>query len=154
MDATLPNATEKWIIFLKEFFKNNKDISFEKNERGRIVYSINKVFETNLDFSNQYGFLTIIFANESDKEVFLSLSNIDRSAEKINGITHKSTGYYKSDFPCRIYPDADKNKIGFYDEHNKMEENEKYEKRIICFRSLMITIIKTKIKSTLNSLEI
>ena len=143
MDQLSSNLNLNWINFIEHFCANQTNFSFTEKENGYLIYSIENIFDTNIDLSSQYGFLNLTFQNKTVQDNFLQFVKIHKEETKSGDIRLISTYFPAEDFPARVYPN--RLKLSFYDRDNTINDSEKFENRIKVFQNIIFALLQLKI---------
>lgn len=150
MDENKPSKLSLvWTNFLEIFFEDQSNFSFHQNENRYIEYLIKNVFDTSIDLSSKYGFMSIIFSDEQAKKEFLVFIKIaHEKIEIVDGVEQRRI-FPKEEFPSRIYQ-ANKLTLSFYDDSNKLPNNVKFDNRVIVFQNIITALQNFKISRIKN----
>ena len=134
----------EWINFLERFCGNQIDIKFSKTETDYTNYLVENILDTNISFSNQYGFLTVSFEDDKNKKRFLELINIIFPIQnnEANNFAHNN---FKEIYPCRIFT-SNRLMVNFYDIKN-LEADKIIINRVIVFQNIFNEVIRMKIEN-------
>lgn len=149
MEIEIQNINGLWLELLKKFFGDNLIIVDPGTDKKQSSFKIEKVLNTSINISNRWGFLTLEFSSAAEKITFLNYAGIDFTTKKeqINNwvrVTHNKK-FLKDNFPCRVFPESNSKAITFYD-LEKCEKDQLLNNRLIVFESVMIGVLKQKIK--------
>lgn len=117
----------------------------------------NNILNSNINISEQWGFLTLEFANKEDKAKFLIQIEMSISIQKLEGPTwlkRITTNYNEKKYPCRVYPASSSFTIAFYDaekvgdafSNGTIEINE-----LLAYRKSILETIMMDIQNYINS---
>lgn len=82
MDTIETNLNLAWINYLEHFCANQTNFSYTQKENGFIIYEIINIFDTNIDISNQYGFLSLNFESKIIQDNFQEFIKVEKSITK------------------------------------------------------------------------
>lgn len=148
MDTIETNLNLAWINYLEHFCANQTNFSYTQKENGFIIYEIINIFDTNIDISNQYGFLSLNFESKIIQDNFQEFIKVEKSITKNEYISIVRTSYPIKEFPARVYPN--RLKLSFYDLDSKLTNFEKFENRIIVFQSIIFALLQLKSINIIN----
>ena len=148
MDTIETNLNLAWINYLEHFCANQTNFSYTQKENGFIIYEIINIFDTNIDISNQYGFLSLNFESKIIQDNFQEFIKVEKSITKNEYISIVRTSYPIKEFPARVYPN--KLKLSFYDLDSELTNFEKFENRIIVFQSIIFALLQLKSINIIN----
>lgn len=148
MDTIETNLNLAWINYLEHFCANQTNFSYTQKENGFIIYEIINIFDTNIDISNQYGFLSLNFENKIIQDNFQEFIKVEKSITKNEYISIVRTSYPIKEFPARVFPN--KLKLSFYDLDSELTNFEKFENRIIVFQSIIFALLQLKSINIIN----
>lgn len=148
MDTIETNLNLAWINYLEHFCANQTNFSYTQKENGFIIYEIINIFDTNIDISNQYGFLSLNFESKIIQDNFQEFIKVEKAITKNEYISIVRTSYPIKEFPARVYPN--KLKLSFYDLDSELTNFEKFENRIIVFQSIIFALLQLKSINIIN----
>ncbi len=158
MDVFIEKRIE-WHRFLVEYFKDaNPYFSFSQYD-NKLPYTFNldKVFGSEITFTQRWGFLTIEFETNKEKKRFLKTAEINISIEKShhrNPIKIIQTKYNRRKYPCRVYPRSSFFTIALYDDENvsKLLKNGKIEiSEVIEYRKEILDTLTADLQKHLSA---
>lgn len=153
MNSKTLTRKSEWLAFLEKFSSNQLKISFEENEKGRMSFLIENILDTDIDVSNNYGFLSLKFKNRYKRNKFLVHLEIKQEIEDFEKFKLISSNWASDKFPCRVYFSDTGKILSFYDNENELTEEKKYDNRIVTFKNIFLGIINLKITDAVEFLN-
>ncbi len=141
------NISNEWLNFLDKFLAKQFELFKEKTDSDWTLFLIENYLKTEIDFSNKYGFLTLTFNKKTKAQLFISISGISYSTEKVNDVKTIKTYWDSENYPCRVYVSDNLKQIYFYDSEKIFDNKELLNNRITTFENIILTILKLKIIS-------
>ena len=141
------NISNEWLNFIDKFIAGQSELIKKKTDSDWTLFQIENYLNTDIDFSNKYGFLTLSFKEIKKAQSYISISGISHLMEKVNDITTISTSWNSENYPCRVFISNNKRQIYFYDSEKIIDNKKLYNNRIITFENIILTILKLKIIS-------
>ena len=166
MDSEIVKSILNWKSFLEKFSNKQCEVLFEENEKKLLSYQIKNILGTNINASNQYGFICLNFKNHSDRDEFLFHANINLKIEdsakkpelkEFFNLEWKevTTDWLSDKKPSRIYVSngGTGRILSFYDIKNDISNEEISNNRIATFKNIFNAIVNLKITDAEKSLK-
>ena len=166
MDSEIVITSLNWKSFLEKFSSKQCEILLQENKKKLLSFQIKNILGTNINASNQYGFISLNFKNHFDRDEFLFHANINL---KIEDLVIKSefkdifnlkwkevnTNWFSDKKPSRIYVSngGTGRILSFYDIKNDISNEEISNNRIATFKNIFTAIVNLKITDAEKSLK-
>ena len=139
------NLANEWLKFIEKFIAEQFELFKEKTETDIILFRIENYLKTEIDLSNEYGFLTLNFKNRVKTQSFISITGISHLKQMANQVEPINKPYSSDHYPCRVYFSDNGKLIEFYDSDKITDTIELLDRRVAVFEKVILLILKQKI---------
>jgi len=160
MDGWMECKIEWHKLLVKNFKDLEYSISLTSSRHFPYLLKINNILNTNINFTDKWGFLTMDFPNRAKKAKFLEQSKMNVLVENIdNQIFFKkiTTSYNKQKYPCRVFPNSGTYSITFYDNKDvarAFSEKDILLSELLEFRRLILDTVVSDIQKCIDSMNV